>query len=223
MKRTLILVLVFGLVFGAFASAEAAKKKKKKPKPVETVLFFHGTAQFGEQEMPDHVTGATYMEATPAEPSGSDKSMQILNYGRGPNPNCAGNALFPVWVGKMAGTIVGDVKVKFTMASTPAKLDVRLWPDIGGQACNEAYPEPVASKQVDVPPGQGELEVVLEDVNIPVATQLMIQINPYFDQADQAITPFIGRIFYDGATAMSGVTFQCLPPAGANSCVAPAE
>jgi len=43
MKRTLILVLVFGLVFGAFATAEAAKKKKKKRAPKPHVRVVEGT------------------------------------------------------------------------------------------------------------------------------------------------------------------------------------
>lgn len=215
MKKLLSLVMVLGLVTSAFiAPASAAKKKKKKKtKPVATTLFFHGNAPVGEPDGVDGaVNGSGYGTMDKEEPSGgAPKSMSLVSYVAGPNTTCAGSFLAPVWIGEVSGQIVGDVKVTFDAISTPtAKADVMLFPDQVGFACELT---PVAQVRVDLPPGPGTVEAVIEKVKIPVTSALMVQITPVI------ATPFYSRVLYDSASYASKVEFGCLPARGAASCI----
>lgn len=210
MKRSLIVVLVVGLIAGlALAAPAEAKKKKKKATPVQVKLYAHGTQQFGEAEIADAASGI-YMKMDTTEPTGAQpKSMGLLNYGGGPNTLCAGNALFPVWVGDVTGTIVGNVTVNLSSIAGPAsQVEVRIWPDVSGQACNDTYPEPPAAVTVDLPAGPGETEAVIEGVNFPATAKLMMQVSPVIPGTTQ------GRILYDAPANATSVSFSCIPATG---------
>jgi hypothetical protein len=219
MKKAIVLALTLALVAGAISApaALAGKKKKKKAPvaaaPVTTKLFMHGSSPLGEIDAADHIQAGTYftMDATAGS---SEKSMGLVNYVGGPNTACAGNSLFPVWTGRVVGTITGDVKVTFDAMSSPGKVDVRIWPDIVTQACNEAYPEPAGHVTVDLPPAKGPVEAVIKGVNFPAQAILMVQITPVLPT--EGGTPFLGRMFYD--TEASSIEFSCTPSAGASSC-----
>lgn len=218
-KRMIAVALSLGLVAGALAMpAEAAKKKKKKaPQPVPTVLFLDGESSWGEE---DQRVNGTYLKLT-AEAGSGEKSAGLPSYSVGPNNSCAGNSFFPVFVGEFSGTITGDLKISFGVQSTPSgKVDVRVWPDLAAQACNEEYPEPAASVEVDLPTGKEIVEAVIEDVQIEASAGLMIQLTAVAGKPnppDPTIPPFYGRAYY--GTEETKVEFECLPPEGATTCV----
>lgn len=209
MKRIMIVVLLVGLVGASLSAVPAQAKKKKKAKPVPVTFHAHGEAPFGELEIPNALDGI-FMPMDTADPAGgAPKSMGFTNYVGGPNPKCSGNPFFPVWVGKMAGSVKGDIKIKFTSIAGPAaQLDVRIWPDGQPLACNDSYPEPASSAVVDLPAGEGETEVVIEGMNFPVVNHLMIQFSPVIPSATQ------GRLLYDSADADLSIELLCTPASG---------
>lgn len=211
-KRLLVLGLTATLVAGALVMpAEAKRKKKPKPPPapVATTLFMDGTSNFGEE---DQTANGTYLKLQAAE-GGGEKSMMIPNYVGGPNTTCAGNSLMPVFVGPLEGRVVGDLKVTFSAMSTPAaKVEVRVWPDVAAQVCNEAYIEPAGSVIVDLPAGEGVVEAVIEGLDFTSAGVIMIQLT-----AVLAPPPSYARAFY--GTADSKIEFSCFPASGATSCI----
>jgi hypothetical protein len=223
-KKAILIALVLGLVAGTLsAPAVAGKKKKKKVKPVATTLFFHGDSQVGEEDSFPNVNDA-YLKMDATEPASSDmKSKQIFNGVGTPNHMCAGNTFFPVWIGEISGTVVGDMKVRFHTVGTPGQVLVRLWPDQFSQACTSAasgttdYVEPVAEVVVDLPPGQGEVEAVLEKLNFKASMGLMVQISPAFTPvaADRGVmAPFFSRVLYDSTDYPSAIEFNCVPAKG---------
>ena len=210
MPRKLVIMAVLTALVASMAAvpAEAAKKKKKKAKPVATTLFLDGTSNFGEE---DQLGNGTYLKLQAEEGSG-EKSMMIPNYVGGPNTNCAGNSLMPVFIGQTAGTVVGEMKVTFAAAAPPAqKVEVRVWPDLAAQACNEAYVPPAGSVIVDLPAGEGTVEATIENLNFTAIGGLMIQITPVL-----AAPPGYSRAFY--GTADTKIEFSCIPASG-SSCI----
>ena len=210
MKRTLIVVLVMTLCMGSLAVAEAAKKKKKKPKPVATTAFMEGDSNFGEE---DQTGTGTFLRLQPEAGSG-EKSMGMLNLVVTPNMQCAGNSLWPNFVGDIAGRVVGDMKVSFNAFGQGGQVEVRVWPDIAAQACNESYVEPSGFVVVDMPAGEGLVEATIEGLDFTATAKMMIQLTPVVQAP-----PYYGRAFY--GTEESKVEFSCFPPVGAKACIAP--
>lgn len=208
-KRIITLGLVLGLIAGAMAVPAAAKKKKPKPvAPVATTLFMDGVSQFGES---DQIGDGTYLKLQAAE-GGGEKSMMIPNYTGGPNTDCAGNSLMPVFTGPVAGHVVGDMKITFPAMSTPtAKVEIRVWPDVAAQACDADYIEPAGSVIVDLPAGQGNVEAVIPALDFTSSGILMVQLTAVLG------APSYARAFY--GTADSKVEFSCIPATGAASCL----
>lgn len=222
MKKLLIVGLVAGLVASAFVSPAVAAKKKKAAKPVATTLFLHGTEKFGEMESFSLVADG-YLKMDTKAPSGTDsKSKGITNYGLGPNTRCAGNTLFPTYVGQLAGTVKGDVKVTLNSVASPgAAVEVRIWPDVAALACDSAtsteYIEPAGSVVVPLPVGQGEVEAVIKDVDFKAIGSLMLQISPATTAVagvERPLPPFFGRVLYDSEAAASSLSFTCTPASG---------
>jgi hypothetical protein len=209
MRRSITVALVVGLLVGAFAiPAEAQRKKKKQPKPVDTVLYMDGESRFGEEESFTLVADG-FLKLVPDEPGGSDsKSKQIINYGAGPNPKCAGNRLVPVFVGNLSGTVKGDITATFHTMASGGSVELRIWPDVADQMCNDAYPEPAAVATVALPSGQGEVEAVFEDVNFTASRVVMLQVTPVLTP------PYFGRMYYGSTAAPSKLEFKCIPASG---------
>ena len=215
MKKSTIAVLAIALIAASLAVAPAHAKKKAVP----TTLYFHGTQYVGETEIPDGINGIyRTMDATePADPA--PKSVFLAAVGAAgngtPNPQCAGNPLFPVWVGDVNGTIVGDLKVSLDSVSLPVtKVDVRVWGfGPGLAACDsgetEGYVEPFAEARVDVPPGPGTIEAVLENVKFKTSGKLLIQFTPVLEG------PTATRMLYDSTSTVSQIEFTCIPAGGA--------
>jgi hypothetical protein len=215
MRRTLVLMLVMALAMGTLGAAEAAKKKKKKgPKPVATTMYMHGHTPLGEVDGLVWLTDDTFvMTMDGVEPDGSGSSMAWHAEAAVPwNTECTGLPVgFPTWVGNVNGQIVGDVTVKVFGMGNAETVTARLWADVTVFNCNDAYVPPLA--EVEFESAAGEAEVVFPGINVTAGTHIMIEfVGP---------TPSLGRVEYDSADAATQVTFGCIPPAGAKSCLPP--
>jgi hypothetical protein len=223
MKKLLAGTLVAGLLVGALGLTAGAAKRRK---PVATKLYLHGTTELGEIENGQYIAGSltggsNYMTMNAKAPrGGSSKSFQIINYGAGPNTVCAGNNLFPVWVGKLKGTVTGPVKVSFTTMSSPGEVDVRLFSDVLGTACNDDYPG--ATREARVPLAtNGKVTAKLNGKDFKVKQVLMLQISPATTDVagtPRPLPPFVGRVFYDSKESGSQLSFKCIPAGKAKSC-----
>ena len=218
MKRSIGVILMLCLSLGALVAAPAEAKKKAKAQPVK--LYFHGENFFGEQDLENGVSGI-YREMDTSEPTeAAPKSHGLVAVGAGgngtPNPQCAGNPLFPVWQGDVSGTVVGDIKVSLDAISLPAtKIDVRVWgmvPPFGSCTSQgvEAYIEPAAEVRVDVPPGAGTIQAVLKGVKFQAEGKLMIQFTPVLEGATMT------RVLYDSTSTISEMEFTCIPASGSS-------
>lgn len=216
MRKPLALALTAGLIATALAAPAFAAKKAK---PVATTLYLHGNEVVGEVENFAVTSSGTYFAMDSTEPSAAEpKSKQLTNYVGGPNTQCAGNDLFPVWVGDLTGTVTGDITVTFHTITSPGEVDVRIWPDVASQLCtNETlgafdYPEPAAETRVALPPGPGTVEAVIEGVKFKAGSKLMLQLTPVVE------SPFFGRVLYDSTSYVSKIDFSCIPAKGATAC-----
>ena len=214
MPRIAMLALATATAAAALGPAEAAVKPTPRTRPVATTLYLHGAEPLGELESFPLVADQ-YLTMDPEEPTASEpRSKQITNYVAGPNTQCAGNTLFPVWVGELRGRVRGDVTVTFHTLSTPGSVDVRIWADVATLLCNSAatgtmdYPPPDGEVRVNLPPGQATVEALIEDVSFRARSVLMVQITPV------TLPPFFGRVLYDSTSMPSRVEFRCSPASG---------
>lgn len=212
MRRILSMLLIFGLMFGASATAEAKKKMGKKPVPV--TFYLHGTETVGEIDLVNNF-GVAYLKMDPSEPAEpAPRSRPFTTWTGDPQMwnDCAGSYLLPVWTGALSGRVVGNMKVTLHTLSAPKAVTIQVWPDVGGQMCASNdfgegdYPAPAAEATVDLPPGPGESEIVLKNVKFDAAGILMMQILPH--------GPAPGRVLYDSPDFSSRIEFTCIPKSG---------
>lgn len=210
MRRVVSMFLVFGLMFGAIASAEAAKKKK----PVPMTFYLHGTETVGEVDLANNF-GTAYLKMDTSEPvEAAPRSRPFTTWVGDPQMwnDCAGSALLPVWTGALSGKVVGDIKVTLHTASAPKDVLVQIWPDVMTQTCasNDLaegdYPQPAAEATASLPPGPGETEVVIKNVKFDAISNLMVQLTP--------VGPLPGRVLYDSPDFSSRIEFTCIPKSG---------
>lgn len=216
MKKILATAVVLALVGGAMsAPASAGKKKKKKVVPVPVTMFFHGTETLGEVDMVNNLAaGGTLLPMDTTEPTGtSAKSFPIIDAVATPNEACSGSPILPSWSGNMTGHVTGDVKVVFNTIASAGTVDVELFADAGALACNETYLEPVAETTVDLPPGTGTVEAVIEGVDFNVLGRLIVMVNHKMLDA-----PAVGRILYDSTTDAARIELVCTPAGRATAC-----
>src|SRR5688500_10510835 len=115
MKKTFLLIAAGALAVGALVGPAAAKKAK--PQAVSFVL--HGTQPAGEAQMDETWLNSNWMTMDTTEPTAAEpKSMFVTNYMRGPNTDCDGNGLLPVWRGTMTGKVKGDVTLTLHTIAT---------------------------------------------------------------------------------------------------------
>ncbi len=216
MKRFALVAIGVLLIAGSIAQPAMAKKKPAaKGKAVKTVLYLDGDMDIAEMDP------LLFQKLSSTEPDGAaPKSKGILNYGAGPNERCAGNSLFPVFVGPFSGTVTGPITIILNTVSTPgASVDLRIWPDVGSQLCDSDatgamdYVEPSASVVTPLPAGPGVLEVKTSSATFEAQALLMFQVTPIL------VPPFVGRVLYDAGGYESRIEFMCIPPKGAKSCV----
>lgn len=214
MRKIFATTVALALVAGAL-SAPALAGKKKSAKPTPVTLYFHGTEAAGEADIANNATSGSVLPMDVTEPTGSpSKSFPIIDGVATPNEQCSGSPLLPSWSGMLSGRVKGDVKVVFNTVASAGSVDVELFVDAGPLSCNETYVAPAAEVTVDLPPGTGTVEAVLEGVDVPVGGLVTVMINPRNLDA-----PAVGRILYDSATDPSRVELTCIPAAGSKSCV----
>ena len=212
MKKILATAVVLALVVGALSAPALAAKKNKKILPV--TLFFHGAEILGEADMSNNLPTGAVMPMDTTEPTGTQsKSFPILDAVATPNESCSGSPLFPSWRGLLSGRVTGDVKVVFNTIASAGTVDVELFADAGSVACNETYIEPVAETTIDLPPGTGTVEAVLEGVDFEVVGTLTVMVNPRNLDA-----PAVGRVLYDSPADASRIELKCTPAKGAKAC-----
>ena len=211
MKKTLIMALALSLVAGALAMPASAKKKKVKA--VATTLYLHGNYPVGEgTEFAGSIAETTHMKMDTTEPTDPAPKSMTYSFPLG-NEDCTGNTLFPSWEGNISGKISGDVKWIATFASPPGTATARLWLDVPFQSCTsstagvDAFVEPASSVEVAIPAGQNEVEIVFEDVDVSVLSNIVVQVH-------QTSPASQGRILYDSSVAASRLEFMCAPTSG---------
>jgi hypothetical protein len=222
-KKTVgVAVIALCLCVGSLGAPVAAKKAKK---PVTTKLYLHGDTVLGENDSFTAINDQ-FLKMDAKEPTGSEpKSRIITNYVVGPNTQCAGNNLFPVWTGPLVGRVKGDMKVVLHAIGTPGPLVLRIWPDISGQACDSeatgamAYVKPAGETTVELAPGHGMVEAVFENVDFTAKGSLMFQISPEVavdlpSPGGSLLSPFISRVIYDATDFVSSLEFSCTPASG---------
>jgi hypothetical protein len=208
-------VLAAALVVASLAADAGAKKRAR---PVNTKLYLHGTSPVDEMDY--GALGDAYPSMDPKKPAGPPKSKQITNYVVGPNERCAGNNLFPVWIGDVSGTIVGKMKLTFTTASTPGQVDVRVWPDVASLLCDQEtlgahdYPKPAAEVRITLPPGGGTVKAITKKVRFKATQSLMVQLTPATAPVGGVLGPFVARVVYDSPEFASSLQFKCIPRKG---------
>jgi hypothetical protein len=225
MRKIVATAVTLVVAFSIMAAPATAAKKAKKPVP--TTFYLHGTEVVGESES-FSVVADTILPMDSTEPTGAEpKSKFITNYLGGPNTMCAGNNLFPVWRGEIAGTIKGDMKFTFHTVGTPGPVEVRVWPDVGSSLCStdnpvspsDAYPDPAGAVTVDLPPGPGPTEAVIKGVNFKAAGSMIVQVSPVVavdipSPGGAILSPLISRILYDTPDFASSLEFSCIPASG---------
>jgi hypothetical protein len=215
MRKILTLAILAGLVATSLSSTATAAKKK----PVKTTLFMHGTDPAGEI---DQLVNGTYLKMDSKVPTEDvPKTVGITNYVAGPNDECAGNSLFPVFVGRLSGTVKGNVTVTFFNVGGPGSIRVRIWPDVTGQLCNQEtlgvhdYVKPAGDATINALPGDNK--IVIKKVKFKALSALMVQFSPgaMVDvQGPRYIPPLVARIAYDSAAFPTTIQFTCTPLRG---------
>lgn len=209
MKKLLATSLIIGLLGSALALPATAGKKAK---PVKTTLYMHGTYPVGDgTELVNFAETMKPMQMDTTEPAGpAPKSMGYWGF---VNEQCAGNPFWPSWEGRLAGTIVGDVKVYINALAAPSTVKLRLWMDLPYSSCNASatgaadFKEPQLEQDVEVPPGLNEVEVVFEKVRIPVGYNIVAQIHSTAPNSQ-------GRVLYDSPDFATRIEFDCIPKSG---------
>ncbi|MGH2807464.1 MAG: hypothetical protein ACRDKT_09320 [Actinomycetota bacterium] len=198
-------VLAVGLVFATVSAPAGAKKK-------DTIFYLHGKdTPVGEAHLPETWIDGAWMTMDGKKPgAGAPSSMFVTNYLRGPNTDCDGNGLLPVWKGDYSGTFKGDVKIHLHTVATPAvQMTVSLYRDPTGTCTatppvgDSQAPKPVATDLVDVAPGHAETVVTFKKVKFTAMSGLLLQLS-----IPTMTTPGQVRILFDSADLASTVHLE---------------
>jgi hypothetical protein len=186
-----------------------------EPEPVidAVTLHLHGGEQIGEQEISP--TGS-FRTMDRSAPTGSEaKSVFVTNYVVGPNTDCDGSPLLPTWQDfGLRGTATGDLTVSIpTLALPGSQVVVSLYTSPGGTCSfqGELAPRPVLQQTVTPPAGQGVMEVTFDDVDFSLRGLILMLHVP-------TTSPGQTRVFYDSTGSDATVAFDCVVPAGRETC-----
>ena len=207
MKRLLGLALVSGLLAASFVGSATAGSS-------ETTYFLHGRGPVAEAYINETWMDSNYMTMDTTEPTAAEpSSIFVTNYMRGPNTDCDGNGLLPVWKGDYTGKFKGDVTVTLHTVATPATdLVISLYADGTGTCASDGSnpalpaaeaPQPVATETVTPAAGPGVTEVTFKNVKFKALSNALLQLNvPNLSSPGQI------RVLFDSADYPSGVTFS---------------
>jgi len=204
--RKLAVSLMALAVLGATVAAPAAAAKKT------TTFYLHGRGPVQEAFIAESWLDDMWMTMDQEKPTGSEfSSVFVTNYLRGPNTNCDGNGLLPVWKGNFSGAFKGDAKVTLHTVATPAvNMTVSLYKDPTGTCASNIpgseseAPQPFATTQVPVAPGHATTEVTFKKVKFKAGASILLQLS-----IPSMTTPGQVRILFDSSDFASSV--QLLP------------
>ncbi len=197
--RRLALALTLPVLFVGLVAAEPLPDEVP-PQPTEFTFHGHGAQTLDEVGHTPLDGPAPMDEVAPTE--SVPKSKQIMNYVGGPNTECSGNNLFPTWAGWVAGDVGGQVTVSIPAIGNGGDVEVRLFGDVYGQACNEAFIPPLASAIVALPSGPGTIEATF---TVPAGTEVE---NLVLDVIFSGATAE-GRVLFDAVDYDATMTFTC--------------
>ena len=204
MRRS-VFVCVAALIFGGLAGPAGAGKATGQ------TFFLHGGGPVQEAFLNEMWLDSAWMTMDGEEPEGAEfSSMFVTNYFRGPNTDCDGNGLLPVWRGDFSGKFKGDVVVTLHTVATPVvDMTVSLYPDPSGTCTaeppigNSQAPKPVATETITVAPGHAATEVTFKKVKFKAAAGLLLQLS-----IPTQTTPGQVRILFDSADFASNVELK---------------
>ena len=203
-KLILSLAAVAVVVTSLGAPALAAKKQT-------TTLYLHGKGPVQEAYMNEMWLDSIYMTMDDTAPTKAEPaSMNVTNYVRGPNTDCDGNGLLPVWKGNYVAKFKGDVKVTLHTVALPASsMVVSLYADPTGTCTSNLptgaseAPKPVAQTEVEVAPGPAATEIVFKKLSFKSFGSVALQLHI------PNMTPGQVRVLFDSATYPSSI--QLMP------------
>ncbi len=207
MKKLLMLGVTAALLASSLAAPAVAAKKT-------TTLFLHGKGPVKpvqEAYINENWLDDIWMTMDATEPSAPEpSSIFVTNYFRGPNTDCDGNGLLPVWKADFAGKFKGEVKVALHTLATPvAPMVVSLYADPTG-TCSSAgtpatppseAPKPVAQTQVEVAPGHALTEITFKNVKFKAIASLALQLH-----IPTQTTPGQVRVLFDSPDYASSIS-----------------
>lgn len=193
------------LLVSATAATTAARPAKRKAVPA--TLYLHGSDRIDDVPLVTLSPGAMDTkkpsESTPA-------SRQYINYIAGPRQDCVNGYVFsPVWYGKVAGRIVGNMKVTFFSASSEGSVTLAIYADDSEYKCGDSKHQPLYRTWVDIPTGAEKVTATIKHINLPVQGMLAFEITP-----NAPTPPFVGRMLYDAKDYASKIRFSCIPARG---------
>ena len=135
MRKLILSMVVLAIAVTSLGAPALAAKKKT------TTLYLHGKGPVQEAYLNEMWLDSIYMTMDGTEPTKPEpSSIFITNYFRGPNTDCDGNGLLPVWKGNYAAKFKGDAKVTLHTVATPATtMVVSLYADPTG-TCTSNLP-----------------------------------------------------------------------------------
>lgn len=204
--RKLILSLAALSVLATALAAPAIAAKKA------TTFYLHGKGPVQEAYANEMWLDSIWMTMDGTEPTKADpSSINVTNYFRGPNTDCDGNGLLPVWKGAFSGSFKGDAKVTLHTVATPATtLVASIYADPTGTCTSNLptgaseAPKPVAQEEVEVAPGHAATEFVFKNLKFKAAASVLLQLH-----IPTQTTPGQIRVLFDSADFASSM--QLLP------------
>lgn len=200
--RKLVLSFAALTVLASALAAPAMAAKKT------TTFYLHGRGPVQEAYINESWLDSVWMTMDGEEPTDSEfSSVFVTNYMRGPNTDCDGNGLLPVWKGNFSGKFKGDAKVTLHTVATPAATMVAsLYADPTGTCSSSTpgleseAPKPVGQVEVDVAPGQGTTEIVFKKLKFKAVASIALQLH-----VPNMSTPGQVRVLFDSADFPSSV------------------
>jgi hypothetical protein len=205
MKKLILMLAGMAVLISSLAAPAVAAKTKA------TTLYLHGKAPVQEAYINEMWVDSIWMTMDGTEPTKPEPaSMFVTNYVRGPNTDCDGNGLLPVWKGDFAANFKGTAKVTLHTIATPAtSMVVSLYRDPTGTCTSNlptgasTAPKPVAQTELEVPAGAGVTEIVFKKLKFKSVSSLALQLHI------PNMTPGQVRVLFDSADFPSSL--QLLP------------
>jgi len=207
-----VVLIMAGLGAGA---AHAVPRRQ----PVRYTYYLHGTDQIGEEEsFPDLPgAGSGFLSMSTSPPSATTKSHEITNAVVAPT-TCPSNNAYPVWRGRLHGTVIGAITaVVPVIATAGASVVVDLFIDASGSCSGGGSATLGASGAATLPVGQSTFTITLPNARGLTATEnIELEIRPavLVSSPSQAYGPWAARVFYDSSSDPAKITFQCVPASG---------